>query len=150
MTSVAAPVPALSPELMHGLIERAARPDFDAFQAQLRSSGYCARPVRLEGQVEVDDGRGRRRVFSTAGEPDGVLRKACGNRRAAVCAPCAETYRQDAYQLLMAGLVGGKGVPESVVRASDGVRDADGAELRRGPHHPRGRGWPGAGVSAAA
>ena len=47
-------------------------------------------------------------------EPDGVLRKACGNRREAVCGPCAERYRGDAWQLIAAGLRGGKGVPESV------------------------------------
>ena len=43
-----------------------------------------------------------------------MLRKACGNRREAVCAPCAERYRQDAYHLIAAGLRGGKGVPDSV------------------------------------
>jgi hypothetical protein len=35
-------------------------------------------------------------------------------RRASVCPPCAETYRADTYQLIRAGLVGGKGVPETV------------------------------------
>jgi hypothetical protein len=34
--------------------------------------------------------------------------------RAARCPPCAEVYRADAYQLLRAGLAGGKGVPPSV------------------------------------
>jgi hypothetical protein len=43
-----------------------------------------------------------------------VLLKACGTRRAARCPPCAEVYRTDAYQLLRAGLAGGKGVPDSV------------------------------------
>ena len=38
----------------------------------------------------------------------------CGDRRASVCPPCAETYRADTYQLIRAGLAGGKGVPESV------------------------------------
>jgi hypothetical protein len=110
-----APVPAApSPELLQGLVERAARPDFDRLQGQLRSSGYCACPVRLKGTIETCDGHGRRRVWSTDTEPDGVLRKACGNRREAVCPPCAERYRQDAYHLIAAGLRGGKGVPDSV------------------------------------
>src|SRR4051794_35408374 len=104
-----AAVPGFSPELVQGLVERAARPDFDAFQAQLRSSGYCARPVRLRGTVETCDAHGHKRVWSTETEPDGVLRKACGNRREAICPPCAERYRQDAYQLLRAGLRGGRG-----------------------------------------
>jgi hypothetical protein len=106
--------PALTSELLGGLVERAARPDFEAFEAQLRSSGNCARPIRLRGTIETCDKDGRKRVWSTKDEPDGVLRKACGNRREAVCPPCAERYRQDAYHLLAAGLRGGKGVPDTV------------------------------------
>jgi hypothetical protein len=103
----------LAPELLAGLVERAGRADFGAFEAQLRSSGFCVRPVRLSGRIETCDGHGRRRVWSTDDEPDGVLRKACGNRREAVCPSCAERYRQDAYQLIAAGLRGGKGVPDT-------------------------------------
>jgi hypothetical protein len=111
-----AAVPAeLSAELVRELVQRAARPDFARFEAQLRSSGYCARPVRLQGRIETCDGNGHRRVWSTSTEPDGILRKACGNRREAVCPSCAERYRGDAYQLIAAGLKGGKAVPESVV-----------------------------------
>jgi hypothetical protein len=104
----------LAPELVSELARRAARPDFDRLQAQLRSSGYCARPVRLQGRIETCEGHGRRRVWSTDTEPDGILRKACGNRREAVCPPCAERYRQDAYHLIAAGLRGGKGIPDTV------------------------------------
>ncbi len=111
--TVPTPAAGLSRELLSGVLERAGRPDFEAFEARLRSSGFCARPVRLEGKIEVCDGRGHRRVWSTDTEPDGVLRKACGNRREAVCPPCAERYRQDAYHLIAAGLRGGKGVPDS-------------------------------------
>jgi hypothetical protein len=53
-------------------------------------------------------------VSSTEVEPDGILRKACGNRREAVCPPCAERYSGDAYQLIAAGLRGGKTVPDTV------------------------------------
>lgn len=101
--------------LLAGVVDRMTRPDYPAFEAQLRSSGYCERPVRLQGRIDVCDGYGRRRqVWTTDGEPDGVLRKACGNRREAVCAPCAERYRRDAYHLIAAGLRGGKGVPDTV------------------------------------
>jgi hypothetical protein len=106
--------PTITPELVDGLLERASRPDFPKLEAQLRSSGYCSRPVRLVGSIETCDGRGRRRVWTTDNEPDGILRKACGNRREAVCVPCAERYRGDAYQLIAAGLRGGKGVPDTV------------------------------------
>jgi len=102
--------------LLDGVVQRLIRPDYPAFEAQLRSSGYCAQPVRLQGRVEVCDGHGRRRqVWTTDTEPDGLLRKACGNRREAICGPCAERYRGDAWQLIAAGLRGGKGIPESVM-----------------------------------
>jgi hypothetical protein len=42
------------------------------------------------------------------------LLKACGNRRASVCPSCSATYQGDSFQLLAAGLRGGKGVPETV------------------------------------
>jgi hypothetical protein len=94
-------------EFVAALVRCAARPDFAALEAQLRSSGYCARPIRLAGHIEICAGGGRRRVWSTDTEPDGILRKACGNRREAVCPPCAERYRGDAYQPIAAGLRGG-------------------------------------------
>jgi len=125
------PDPQFTPELVDGLLERAGRPDFDRFCEQLRSSGYCARPIRLQGEVRICAGQ---RVWSTDDELDGVLRKACGNRREAVCPSCAETYRADAYQLISAGLRGGKGVPDSVSPPPSPVRDPDGAELRCGAH----------------
>jgi hypothetical protein len=43
-----------------------------------------------------------------------VLLKACGTRRESRCPSCAAVYRADAYQLLAAGLLGGKGVPDTV------------------------------------
>nr|WP_242624841.1 replication initiator [Krasilnikovia cinnamomea] len=51
---------------------------------------------------------------STADLPDGVIYKPCGNRREAVCPACSQRYKRDAYQVVRAGLVGGKGVPEHV------------------------------------
>jgi hypothetical protein len=109
-------VVALAPDLLEGLAERARSIDLGLLDARLRASGGCARPIRLKGTVEVCEGDGRKRVWSTDSEPDGVLRKACGNRREAVCAPCAERYRGDAYQLIAAGLKGGKGVPDSITQ----------------------------------
>ena len=86
------------------------------WRRQVQVAGYCQHPVRLLGGVDhVDTATGEARTaFDTIGEPDGVLLKACGTRRAARCPPCAEVYRVDAYQLLRAGLAGGKGVPDSV------------------------------------
>ena len=53
-------------------------------------------------------------MYSTDREPDATLLKACGNRRASVCPSCSATYQADSFQLLAAGLRGGKGVPETV------------------------------------
>jgi hypothetical protein len=110
-TAALADTGGLDPELLAGIVQRASAPRFERFRSQLRSSGYCARPVRLRGEICDQHGQ---RVWSTDSEPDGVLRKACGNRREAVCPACAERYRQDAYHLIGAGMRGGKGVPASV------------------------------------
>jgi hypothetical protein len=83
---------------------------------QMLRTGSCAHPVRLQGHTHhVDLATGEvRTVYSSDGEPDRTLLVACGNRRAARCPSCAETYRADTYQLVKAGLRGGKGVPEQV------------------------------------
>lgn len=109
------PTVGLPPDLLGDLVARAGRADFARFEAQLRSSNYCARPVRLTGHVQTCEPDGvRRRVWSTDAEPDGILRKACGNRREAICPSCAERYRYDARHLIGAGLRGGKGIPKGV------------------------------------
>ena len=76
----------------------------------------CAHPIRLGGQIHrVDPATGEiTSTLPTSGLPDGIIYKACGNRRTSACPSCAETYRRDAFQLIRAGLVGGKGIPEHV------------------------------------
>jgi hypothetical protein len=76
----------------------------------------CTRPIRLAGEtMTVDTTTGQLLDHTrTADLPDGVIYKPCGNRRAAVCPSCAETYRRDAYQLIRGGMVGGKGIPSTV------------------------------------
>ena len=79
-------------------------------------SGGCTRPVRVKGRVDaIDLATGERRaMYDTATEPGGVRLMPCGNRRESVCPPCSQVYKQDARQLVRAGLTGGKGVPETV------------------------------------
>jgi len=102
--------------LIASALARAARDDYPAWLAQATAAGGCSRPVRLHGQIHhLDPATGETlRTVSTADAPDGVIYTACGDRRASVCPACAETYRADTYQLIRAGLAGGKGVPESV------------------------------------
>jgi hypothetical protein len=95
---------------------RATQADYFAWLEHIRPASACTRPIRLSGQVlTVQSGTGAvLSTLDTASMPDGVIYKACGNRRASVCPACARTYQYDAYQLLRAGLSGGKGVPETV------------------------------------
>lgn len=86
------------------------------WEAQARAARWCSRPVRLVGRTAaIDPSTGELvTLFASSGQPDGVVLKACGCRRESVCSSCAEVYRADAYQLVVAGLRGGKGVPETV------------------------------------
>jgi Replication initiator protein, pSAM2 len=73
-------------------------------------------PVLLRGRVDHIDGATGELLhrYTTVHEPGGVLPIACKTRRASRCPPCAEVYQADTYQLIRAGLSGGKGVPENV------------------------------------
>ncbi|TDD15562.1 hypothetical protein E1287_42115 [Actinomadura sp. KC06] len=95
--------------VLAGMLARVANDDeWRAWARQVAHAGHCARPVRVRGGAAVvDTGTGEVRAeWSSAGEPDGVLLLACGDRRAAVCPSCAETYRRDTWQLVAAGLRG--------------------------------------------
>jgi hypothetical protein len=103
------------PGVLAEVVDRAGH-GYDRWAELVAQAGYCHHPIRLAGRVEhADRATGEvRRVYDSEREPDGVLLKACGTRRESRCPSCAATYRADAYQLLAAGLKGGKGVPESV------------------------------------
>jgi hypothetical protein len=75
-------------------------------------------PVLLRGRVDQIDGATGELLhrYTTACEPGGVLPIACKTRRASRCPPCAEVYRADTYQLIRAGLTGGKGIPATVAQ----------------------------------
>jgi Replication initiator protein, pSAM2 len=109
------PIAALPPHTVEEIVSRAGRPDFDRWTEQIERCGHCSRPVRLRGRVEYRSADDRRVAYSTDGEPDRVLLVRCGNRRAAVCPSCSYEYAGDMWQLLYAGVAGGrKGVPESI------------------------------------
>src|SRR3954447_23603450 len=99
------------------LLRRAGSPDLSHWLNHTASTRGCVRPVRLSGQIHTVDtttGRILDTRHTTQDMPDGVLYVPCGARRASVCPPCAETYRADTYQLIRAGIVGGKGIPTTV------------------------------------
>jgi hypothetical protein len=105
----------LLPGVLAEVVDRAGH-GYQRWAELVAQAGYCHHPIRLAGRVEhADRQTGEVRIVYDSGrEPDGVLLKACGTRRESRCPSCAATYRADAYQLLAAGLRGGKGVPESV------------------------------------
>ncbi|MDA8047456.1 MAG: replication initiation protein [Actinomycetota bacterium] len=108
------PIPA---DLLAEALERAASPGWERFSEMLAHTGGCTRPVRLTGtarRADADTGE-LALVYDSATEPDGVLLKACQSRRATRCPACAATYRSDARALVLAGLIGGKGVSEEVI-----------------------------------
>ncbi|MFD6679719.1 replication initiator [Micromonospora parva] len=95
---------------------RATDPNVFDWLDHVKAAAGCSHPIRLSGEVATVD-RATGQLLSAArteDEPDGEIYKPCGNRRHAVCPSCARTYQRDAYQLLRAGLAGGKGIPASV------------------------------------
>ncbi|GAA0802037.1 replication initiator [Spirilliplanes yamanashiensis] len=99
-------------------LDRAGRPDYFGWLDHIRAAAGCTRPIRLTGSVHTVEANTGRILDArhTDQLPDAAIYKACGNRRGSVCPSCSRTYQRDAYQLLRAGLVGGKGVPETVSR----------------------------------
>jgi hypothetical protein len=99
------------------VLTRAADPEtFEAWLRRAKATGWCRSPVRLVGAVDRINGETGEIVghFGSAGLADHTLLKACGQRRATRCPTCSATYQADAYQLVAAGLRGGKGIPETV------------------------------------
>ncbi|MYV93348.1 replication initiator protein RepSA [Streptomyces sp. SID1034] len=112
------------PITLADLLRVANSPGFDRWQEQVRRTGGCSHPIRLQGQTVTRD-RASGDVlysYSTADEPGGTLRVACGNRRASRCPSCAWTYAGDVYHLIRAGITGDTrmGIP-SEIRHHPGV-----------------------------
>ncbi len=93
-----------------------AGPEFQAWLKQMERLGGCASPVYLVGHTLTRDaGTGELlHVFTSASQPYGRFAVGCRNRREGVCLPCSYLHKGDTYQIVVSGLVGGKGVPESV------------------------------------
>jgi len=99
-------------------LTRASQPDYFGWLHHVSAAAGCTRPIRLTGTLStVEAGTGRVLEHRHTDElPDAAIYKACGNRRHTVCPSCAATYQADAFQLLRAGIVGGKGIPDTVAR----------------------------------
>jgi replication initiator protein RepSA len=80
---------------------------FERFRERVRSVRGCLKPVWLTGSWSAQRPDG-----TPVKEYSGQIAVACNNRRESVCPSCAARYAGDAYQLVKAGLSGGKGVPK--------------------------------------
>jgi hypothetical protein len=104
-------------EPIEDVLVRAADPArFEAWRMRGQATGWCRQPIRLVGASERFTTATGEVIgtFASASLPDRVLLKACGHRRATRCPTCSATYQGDAFQLVRAGLRGGKGTPASV------------------------------------
>ncbi|MFD0367320.1 replication initiator protein RepSA [Streptomyces sp. NPDC127114] len=118
MTTSATLAAGLDPATLSDLLRVAGSPGFDRLTEQIRRTGGCAAPIRLSGGSKLLDPATKTvlHAYTTDNEPGGVLRVACGNRRASRCPSCAWTYAGDTYHLIRAGLIGApdKGTPETI------------------------------------
>ncbi|MCW5250087.1 replication initiator protein RepSA [Streptomyces sp. SHP 1-2] len=102
------PAPLSDPITLGDLLRVASAPDYIRWEDQIRRTGGCSDPVHLTGWTLHKDKAtgGTLHHYTTAVEPGGRLRVACGNRRASRCPSCAWTYAGDTYHLIRAGLAG--------------------------------------------
>lgn len=109
-------IPELSPKTTQQLAGMVTSSDFDAWSQALARVGNCAHPIRLRGRSEtIDTATGEiLSSYSSEEEPLGVTHVRCGNRRASECPSCSRLYAADMFQLIRAGVAGGKTVPASV------------------------------------
>jgi hypothetical protein len=89
---------------------------FDAWSQALARVGNCAQPIKLRGRSQTVDTTTGEIVstYSSEQEPLAVTHVRCGNRRASECPSCSRLYAADMFQLIRAGVAGGKTVPVSV------------------------------------
>jgi hypothetical protein len=72
---------------------------------EVAMAGGCSHPIRLNGDF----------VNTATGEVNHrKLLVSCKDRRVVVCPSCSYLYKADAWIVVSTGLIGGKGVPESV------------------------------------
>jgi hypothetical protein len=102
-----------SPATVASARARAQDPDYPEWLNHIKGVAACRHPIRLTGDIHVKNPAGQHMAsMSTDDMPDGAIYTPCGNRRASVCPSCAETYRRDTYQIIRAGLEGGRyGLP---------------------------------------
>ncbi|MGN6577980.1 MAG: replication initiator [Nocardioides sp.] len=109
-------LPPLTPPVEAQIGELLGSGRFDAWSEALARVGNCTKPVRLHGHSHrIDTSTGEiLSSYASSEEPLGVTHVRCGNRRASECPPCSRLYAGDMFQLIRAGVAGGKTVPATV------------------------------------
>jgi hypothetical protein len=109
-------LPPLEADMQRQVADLLNSPGFDAWSESLARVGNCSNPIRLHGGSQtVDPATGEiLSTYSSSQEPLGVTHVRCGNRRAAECPSCSRLYAGDMFQLIRAGVAGGKTVPAAV------------------------------------
>ncbi|MDI5903936.1 replication initiator, partial [Streptomyces sp. 12257] len=113
-----ATVAGLDPATLADVLRVAGSTGFRRWEEQIHRTGGCSDPIHITGWTATTDKATGQAVhrYSTADEPGGRLRIACGNRRASRCPSCAWMYAGDTYHLIRAGLAGDdkRAIPASV------------------------------------
>ncbi|MCG7320808.1 replication initiator [Arsenicicoccus bolidensis] len=99
-----------------GLLSRLVDGSHRGLSDAIASVGNCSHPIRLVGSSQTIDRATGEVVssYSSQDAPLGELLVPCGNRRASWCPACSRVYARDTFELIRAGVVGGKTVPASV------------------------------------
>jgi hypothetical protein len=107
---------AVSVAAERAMLARITDHSFGAFADTAAAVHNCARPIRLVGRSDtIDPATGEiLGSFSSAEAPLGVLYRPCGNRRADICPACSRIYARDTFEMIRAGVAGGKTVPDTV------------------------------------
>ncbi|MFF8437510.1 replication initiator [Streptomyces bacillaris] len=102
-------------DIEQDLIRLANEPQFSRWRSQVERTGGCENPVHLSGRTTRYNALGNAVAhYDTSGEPGRRIIVRCGNRRKSQCAPCSYLHSGDSYQIIRAGMGGGRGTPESV------------------------------------
>ncbi|MCF3130244.1 replication initiator [Streptomyces olivochromogenes] len=104
------------PETDRDAIHLAQGPNFPRLLEQITATGGCSHPVHLSGSTTTLDGTTGELLhhYDTSDEPGERLLVRCRNRRATVCPACSRLHAGDTFQLVRAGLLGGKNIPAAV------------------------------------
>lgn len=104
------------PEWMIDVMRLVNDPGYERWRSMVAATGGCAHPIHLAGESMIVNAATGEVLhhYRSGDEVRGLLLVACGNRRASVCPACSKVYQADTFQLIRAGLSGGKGTPETV------------------------------------